>query len=201
MDHFTSADVESGTHARALARNWWAIALRGVASIIFGILTFIVPGPTLAALVLLFGAYAIVEGVFNLVAAARRREGEQPRWALILEGIVSIAAGIVTFAWPALTTVVLLYVIAAWAIITGVFEIAAAIRLRRHITNEWWLGASGVLSIVFGAVLMVAPAAGALALVLWIGAYAVVFGALLLGLAFRLRGWREEDRSAVARAA
>jgi uncharacterized membrane protein HdeD (DUF308 family) len=184
-----------------LARNWWAVALRGVAAILFGLLTFLIPGITLAVLIFLFGAYAIVEGIFNVIAAVRGRAGAAPWWALLLEGLVSIGAGVVTFVWPGLTALVLLYVIGAWAVITGVLEIAAAIRLRKAITGEWWLALSGVLSIIFGVLLMIAPAAGALVMVLWIGAYAIVFGAVLIGLAFRLRRWREGDRIPVARAA
>jgi uncharacterized membrane protein HdeD (DUF308 family) len=186
-----------------LTRNWWAVALRGVAAIVFGLLTFIMPGITLAALVLLFGAYAIVDGVLNLVAVARGRAGalDRPRWVLVLEGVVSIGAGLVAFVWPGLTAVALVYVIAAWAIITGVLEIVAAVRLRHHITNEWWLGLSGALSIVFGVLLMAAPGVGALALVFWIGAYAIVFGALLVGLAFRLRSVRSGETPRMARAA
>jgi uncharacterized membrane protein HdeD (DUF308 family) len=170
-----------------LARNWGAIAIRGVAAIIFGLLTFLMPGLTLAALVLLFGAYALVDGVFSIIAAVRRRASDPPWWALLLEGVVGIAAGIVTVALPGLTAVMLIYVIAAWAIVTGVLEVAAAVRLRRQLSGEWRLVLSGVLSIVFGVLMMVAPGAGALAMMLWIGAYAIVFGALLLALAFRLR--------------
>ena len=170
-----------------LARNWGAIAIRGVAAIIFGLLTFLMPGLTLAALVLLFGAYALVDGVFSIIAAVRRRASDLPWWALLLEGVVGIAAGIVTFALPGLTAVTLIYVIAAWAILTGVLEVAAAVRLRRQLSGEWRLVLSGVLSIVFGVLMMVAPGAGALAMMLWIGAYAIVFGVLLLALAFRLR--------------
>ena len=170
-----------------LARNWGAIAIRGVAAIIFGLLTFLMPGLTLAALVLLFGAYALVDGVFSIIAAVRRRASDPPWWALLLEGVVGIAAGIVTFALPGLTAVTLIYVIAAWAIVTGVLEVAAAVRLRRQLSGEWRLVLSGILSIVFGVLMMVAPGAGALAMMLWIGAYAIVFGVLLLALAFRLR--------------
>jgi len=170
-----------------LARNWGAIAIRGVAAIIFGLLTILMPGLTLAALVLLFGAYALVDGVFSIIAAVRRRASDPPWWALLLEGVVGIAAGIVTFALPGLTAVTLIYVIAAWAIVTGVLEVAAAVRLRRQLSGEWRLVLSGVLSIVFGVLMMVAPGAGALAMMLWIGAYAIVFGVLLLALAFRLR--------------
>jgi uncharacterized membrane protein HdeD (DUF308 family) len=185
----------------ALARNWWALAIRGAAAIIFGLLTFIMPGVTLAVLVLLFGAYAIVDGIFNLIAAFRSAHDERPRWLLALEGLVSIGAGIVTFAMPGLTALVLVYIIAIWAIVTGVLEIVAAIRLRDVIRNEWWLVASGVLSVIFGLLLVVAPGAGALALVFWIGAYAIIFGALLVGLAFRLRREQAEVRAEFRRAA
>jgi uncharacterized membrane protein HdeD (DUF308 family) len=175
-----------------LSRNWWAIALRGVAAIIFGVLAFVLPGITLAALIVLFGAYAIVDGIFNLVAAARGEADQrgEPRWWLVLEGIVSIAAGLVAFVWPGLTALTLVYLIGAWAIVTGVLEIVAAVRLRQRIANEWWLVLSGALSIVFGVLVMLAPGAGALAMVFWIGAYAIIFGALLVGLAFRLRSLR-----------
>jgi uncharacterized membrane protein HdeD (DUF308 family) len=187
----------------ALSRNWWAIALRGVAAIIFGLATFAVPGITLAVLVLLFGGYAIVDGIFNLVAAARGLAGggEQSRGWLVLEGLVSIAAGVAAFAWPGLTALALVYIIAAWAIVTGVLEIVAAVRLRRLIDNEWWLALSGALSIVFGGLLMAAPGVGALALVFWIGAYAILFGALLIGLAVRLRNARPRPQARIARAA
>ena len=174
-------------HPDVLARHWWAIALRGAAAIIFGILAFVMPGVTLAVLVLLFGAYALVDGVFNVIAALSGRSGEQSWWWLLIEGLVSVAAGLVTFFMPGLTALTLVYVIAAWAIITGVLEIVAAVRLRKVISNEWWLVLSGVLSIVFGGVIAAYPGAGALALVFWIGAYAVVFGVFLVALAFRLR--------------
>ena len=195
MSRIISSDVKS------LAENWWAIALRGVAAIIFGVLTFVLPALSLFALIIMFGAYAIVEGIFNIVAAARSRSGEGPRWLLLLEGLVSIAAGIVTFALPGLTAVVLVYVIAAWAMVTGVLEIIAAVRVRKQITGEVWWILSGILSVVFSVLLMIAPGAGALALVLWIGAYAVVFGAVLVALAFRLRRWQSAEHVPIARAA
>jgi len=173
--------------AGVLARHWWAIVIRGLASIIFGILAFVMPGVTLAVLVLLFGAWALVDGIFNIIAALSGRSGSRSWWMVLLEGLVSVAAGLVTFFMPGLTALTLVYVISAWAIITGVLEVVAAIRLRKEITNEWWLALSGVLSIVFGALVAFAPGAGALALIFWIGAYAVVFGAMLVALGFRLR--------------
>jgi uncharacterized membrane protein HdeD (DUF308 family) len=182
-----------------LARNWWALVLRGVAGVLFGVLTFLFPAMTLAALILLFGTYAVVDGIFNIIAAAAGRSG-RPWWQLVLEGIVSIAAGLIAFAWPGLTALVLLWVIAGWAIVTGVLEIVAAIRLRNHISNEWWLALSGVASAAFGVLLLVAPVAGALAVTLWIGAYAVVFGALLVGLGIRLQRHRQAELYRMPRA-
>jgi uncharacterized membrane protein HdeD (DUF308 family) len=170
-----------------LARNWWALALRGLVAVLFGLLTFLLPGITLVTLVLLFGAYALVDGVFNVIAFFRVASHH---WAFLIEGVVGIIAGILTFAWPAITAIVLLYLIAFWAIFTGVLEIVAGIRLRKAITNEWLLILMGVLSLLFGVFILFAPGAGALAIVLWIGAYALAFGVFLLALAFRLRSHR-----------
>ncbi len=170
-----------------LAKNWWALALRGLVAVLFGLLTFFLPGITLVTLVLLWGAYALADGIFNVVAFFRVASHH---WALLLEGVIGILAGIVTFALPAITAIVLLYVIAFWAIFTGIFEIIAGVRLRKAIANEWLLLVMGVLSLLFGALILFAPGVGALAIVLWIGAYAMVFGVFLLALAFRLRGHR-----------
>jgi uncharacterized membrane protein HdeD (DUF308 family) len=173
-----------------LVGNWWAFVLRGIFAIIFGVLTFLWPGMALLTLVLLFGAYAIVDGVFNIVASFRATgAGQQRWWVLLLEGIVSIIAGLVAFFMPGLTALALLYLIAAWAVVTGALEIAAAIRLRRQIRGEWLLALAGVLSIVFGVLLFLFPGPGALAVVLWIGAYAIAFGVLLIVLGVRLRRW------------
>ncbi len=171
-----------------LAERWWALAIRGLAAIIFGILTFVFPGLSVYALVILFGAWAFADGIFNVIAAVRRAGGERWGW-LLFEGLASIAAGVVTFFWPGLTAFALLMVIAAWSLVTGIAEIVAAIRLRKHIRNEWLLGLTGVLSVVFGLLLFAFPGAGALALITWIGAFAIVFGVLLIALAFRLRAW------------
>ena len=170
-----------------LAANWWALALRGLVAVLFGLLTLFLPGITLVTLVLLFGAYALVDGVFNVIAFFRVASHQ---WALLIEGVIGIIAGVLTFAWPAITAIVLLYLIAFWAILTGILEIVAGIRLRKVITNEWLLLLMGVLSFLFGMLILFAPGAGALAIVLWIGAYALVFGIFLLALAFRLRWHR-----------
>src|ERR1700734_2998329 len=168
-----------------LKANWWALALRGLVAVLFGLLTFFLPGITLVTLVLLFGGYALVDGVFNGIAFFRVASHQ---WALLIEGVVGIIAGVLTFAWPAITALALLYLIAFWAIVTGIFEIVAGIRLRKALTNEWLLLLMGVVSVLFGALILFAPGSGALAIVLWIGVYALVFGIFLLTLAFRLRG-------------
>src|ERR687895_1313310 len=128
----------------SLTRNWWAIVLRGIAGILFGVITFFAPGISLAALVLLFGAYAFADGVLAIVTAVRRR-GTDRGWLLLLQGLVGIAAGVVTLLWPGITAIALLYVIAAWALVGGALQIAAAIRLRRVISGEWLLALAGLL--------------------------------------------------------
>ncbi|HXU50580.1 MAG TPA: HdeD family acid-resistance protein [Casimicrobiaceae bacterium] len=170
-----------------LSRNWWVLVLRGVAAIVFGVLTFISPMTSIAVLVLFWGAYALVDGVFAIIAAIKGpNPGGFPWWMLIM-GIVAVAAGIYTFMAPAITTLVLLYMIAAFAIVRGVTEIAAAIRLRKEINNEWLLIVAGVASLVFGVLLFLFPGAGALALVLYIGAMAIVVGVIETVLGFKLR--------------
>lgn len=174
----------------ALLPRWWMLVIRGVAAILFGIVTFALPSVSLFALVTLWGAYAIVDGIFAIgLAVARGRAGTSWGWWLF-EGLVSIGAGIMTFAWPAITATVLLGVIAAWAFLTGIAEISVAIWLRREIRGEWLLGLSGILSIGFGFLLLARPLAGALAVAGLIGGYAIVFGALLIGLGFQLNRWR-----------
>jgi uncharacterized membrane protein HdeD (DUF308 family) len=175
-----------------LARYWWMFVLRGVVAVIFGILALIWPGITLTALVLLFGAYALVDGIFALGSAifgGRSSEGRRP-W-LVLEGIAGILAGILTFIWPGITALVLLFFIAAWAVVTGVFEIIAAVQLRREIQGEWLMALAGVFSIIFGILLFVWPVTGALAVVWLIGIYSIVFGVALIALGIRLRSLRE----------
>lgn len=178
--------------------HWWALVLRGILAVAFGVAAFALPGITLLALLFLFSAYAFAEGVTNIVGAIRGR-GAQSRWLLVLEGVVSIGAGLIALLWPGMTALVLVYVIAAWALLTGVLEISAAIRLRREIRGEWLLALSGVLSVGLGILLMLHPGEGALAMILWIGAYAILFGALLMFLGVRLRLGRasgDDDDSA-----
>jgi uncharacterized membrane protein HdeD (DUF308 family) len=156
--------------------------------LIFGLLAFMWPGITLTALVFLFGAYALVDGAFAIVAGIRAPKEYKRWWLLLIEGILSVFAGVIAFTVPGITALVLLGMIAGWAIITGVLEVVAAIQMRKYITGEWLLVLSGVASLLFGVALLINPGAGALAVVWIIGAYAVVFGILLLALGFRLRG-------------
>lgn len=175
--------------AKVLALHWWALAIRGLVAMIFALIAFFIPVATLYALTILFGAYALIDGVVSLVAAVRSSRHGEHWWALLFEGIVGLAAAAFTLLWPLLTLVVLIYIIASWALITGVLEIVAAIRLRRFIRGEWLMVLTGIASIVFGVLLFLAPGPGAIVIAWWIGAYIFVFGLLMLGLAFRLRRW------------
>jgi len=169
-----------------LSRNWWVLVVRGGAAVIFGVLAFLWPGLTLAVLVLMWGAYALVDGVVAVYGAFRRR-GEGFPWWLLLMGIAGILAGVFTFASPAITAIALLWLIAAFAIVRGVTTISAAIRLRKEVDNEWLLILSGIASLAFGALVALFPAAGALAIVLWIGAAAIVIGVLEIVLGFKVK--------------
>lgn len=181
--------VDSMPSAGAIAARWWAPVVRGIAAILFGIIALASPGPSLLALLFVWGSYAIVDGVLHIALAVRRgRTGRNWGW-LLFAGIVGIAAGVVTFVWPGITAVVLLVVLAAWAVMTGVAEIVAAVQLRRKIEGEWLLGASGVLSIVFGVGLFAYPDAGALAVVYTVGVFAIMFGVLIVGFGLRLQRW------------
>jgi uncharacterized membrane protein HdeD (DUF308 family) len=171
-----------------LSRYWWAVVLRGVVAVLFGVMALVWPGITVFALVVLFGAYALVDGVITLATAiGGNRERAGSRGWLVVEGIAGVLIGILTFAWPGVTALALLWLIAAWAIVTGVLEIVSAVRLRRELHHEWLLALSGALSVVFGILLAVWPAAGALTVVTLIGIYAIVFGAALVVLGVRMR--------------
>ena len=173
-----------------MTQNWWALALRGLVAILFGIAAFVWPGITLWALVAIFGAYALIDGIFAIVEAFRRDVRRESWWALLVEGIVGVVIGILAFTWPGLTAFGLLYLIAFWAIVTGVFEIITAIRLRHEITGEWLMALVGVLSIVFGLLLIAFPVAGAISVVLMIGAFVFAMGVVMVSLAFKLRSLR-----------
>ena len=170
----------------ALAKNWWLLLLRGIAAIISGVLAFAWPGLTLLTLILLYGAYALTDGVIAIIAAIK---GDAPaaRWWLAVVGILGIVVGAFTFMLPGMTALILLFTIGGWAIAIGVLQIVGAIRLRNEIDNEWLLILSGVISVLFGVGVVAQPGAGALALVWLIATYAIIAGVLYVGLAFRLK--------------
>ncbi|HWR54056.1 MAG TPA: HdeD family acid-resistance protein [Bryobacteraceae bacterium] len=170
---------------RAVARHWWVLLLRSIVAVLFAGMALFLPGLTLVSLVLLCGIYFVIDGVMALVVGGRARA-----WGLLIAGVIGVIAGIVTFMYPGLTAVALVILLAAWAIARGVFEIMAGIRLRREMTHEWLLVVSGALSILFGVLLLINPAAGALAMVWLIGAYALAFGIIMFFAAFRLRRFR-----------
>lgn len=173
-----------------LARHWWAFAIRGVVAIIFGILALIWPGTTFYVLTLLFGVFAMVDGILAFAAAVWRFERRQPGGWLLVEGAVGVIAGILAFIFTGIAALTLLYLIAIWAILTGALEIAAAVELRRALTNEWLLILGGAASVVFGALLFFFPEAGIVTVAWLVGVYAIIFGALEAGLAWRLRSVR-----------
>lgn len=175
-----------------LARNWWAVALRGVIALLFGLVVLVWPGITLAVLVTFFGAFALISGIFALIAAFRSRRRDEPWWVLLLQGLVSVVAGVIALIWPGIAALILLYYIAAWAIVVGIIEIIAAIQLRKAIQNEWLLVVAGIASLLFGILLVIRPGVGVLAVLWLIAAYAIIFGVLLLVLGFRLRNWNKQ---------
>lgn len=171
-----------------LVGDWRMIAVRGVMSIAFGILALAWPGLTVTVLVLLFGAFVLVDGVASLaLAVSFPVEARHRRKALLFEGVVGVLVGAITFAWPGITGLALLWIIALWALVTGILEIAAAIRLRRALRGDWFLALVGVLSVLFGVFLLITPGEGALVITWVIGWYAVLFGVLLLIFAARVK--------------
>jgi uncharacterized membrane protein HdeD (DUF308 family) len=174
-----------------LARWWWTFIVRGVLAIAFGVLAYLAPLWSIAILIGLFAAWALIDGVTNLIAAIRTRGIDRSWWLELIEGLVSIAAGIVALLLPAAAAQALVIVIGAWAIVTGAFEIWTAIRLRRVIQGEIWLALAGAASVLFGVILFLFPGVGALSLVWLIGSGAIVFGVFLILLGWRLRGINE----------
>jgi len=180
-----------------LFRNWWHFAVRGGLAILFGVVALIWPDSTKLALVLMFGAFAMTDGIFAVATGIAAREYFTRWWALLLEGLTGIVTGLLTFFWPDITALVLLYFIAAWAVITGIFEIVAAIQLRHVISGEWAMILNGLLSIVFGILLFVFPAAGTVSVVWLIGIYAIAAGIISMIFAFRLRDLSHDLKSVV----
>jgi uncharacterized membrane protein HdeD (DUF308 family) len=171
-----------------LSKAWWVYLVRGLLAILFGVLAFARPGLTLATLVIFFGAWALATGVFAIFAAFAAKKVHTDWWVLLLEGLLGIAVGLVTFWAPGITAISLLWYLAFWAILSGIFEIVTALRLRKEIRGEGWLMLAGLASIVFGVLLLARPGAGALAVITFIGAYALVLGVILLMAAFKLKG-------------
>jgi uncharacterized membrane protein HdeD (DUF308 family) len=177
--------------SEVLAESWWAVGLRGILGILFGLICLLTPGLAVEVFVILFAAYMLVDGVFAIIAGIKAaRNGE--RWGLlILEGIVDLAAGLVAVLWPAITLVALIWLIAIWAVVTGALMLAGAFSLNLD-HGRWWLALGGIASVIFGILLVIEPLIGAVVLTLWIGAYAIVFGIFLLILAFQLHSKQEE---------
>ena len=182
----TAAPSLEGLVKSALHRSWWLLLLRGIIAVAFGVATFVWPGISLVSLILVYGIYAVADGILALIAAIRGG-GVAPRWWLALGGIASLVAGALAFVWPGLTALVLVYLIGFWSIMRGVMEIVGAIRLRKEIANEWTLGAAGALSVIFGLILVFAPGAGALGLLWLIATWAILFGLLMIWVAFKVR--------------
>ena len=171
-----------------LSRNWWTFVVRGIFAILFGAAALLLPELTLIMMVWMFGAYALVDGLFEIVTAVVRREDYDRWWLLLIEGIFGAALGVVTFVWPGITGMVLFILIVSWALVTGILEIAAAVRLRKILEKEWLLALSGVLSILLGILMLVWPGYSVIALAWMIGIYAVIFGLALIALGVRLKG-------------
>lgn len=184
-----------------LARNWWIWLLRGLAALLFGVLAFLSPLVTATVLVFIFGAYALVDGIFAVYASVSYRAGHDRWWVLLLEGLTGIVVGVLAFVYPDLTILVLVYFVAAWAIITGIMEIVAAIRLRRELEGEWLMIFSGILSVLLGILVLVFPIFGTVAVIWLIAFYAIIFGLLMVTLGLRVRGWGSPNDRVAPRAA
>jgi uncharacterized membrane protein HdeD (DUF308 family) len=165
-------------------RYWWLFILRGVFALAFGVLALVRPGAALLALVIVFGAYALLDGVAALVFAFRK-DNPHRGWS-IFEGVTGVAAGLLTLLVPGITALTLYVLIASWAVLTGIAEIVIAIRLRRELKGEGWLIAQGLLSVAFGILMVALPAVGVIALVALISAFAFIAGTLWVALGIRL---------------
>jgi uncharacterized membrane protein HdeD (DUF308 family) len=184
--------------AKSVTNQSWLLVLQGILAVVFGVVAWVWPDLTVATLVLLFGAYAFAGGVMSLVAAvSASRLGDSP-WGFVFRGLLGIATGVVVAVWPDISALSLLYVIAAYAIVIGVYEVATAVELRKQIDNEWFLALAGVASIAYGVIAFLYPGDGALALVWTIGVYAIFFGTMLIALGVRLHGWGRRLTSATA---
>jgi uncharacterized membrane protein HdeD (DUF308 family) len=183
--------------ANILSRYWWMTLIRGLVGILFGIMLFAKPGISLVSLVLVFGAFALADGIANIITAIGGRREHPSWWLLLLAGLAGIAIGLLTFYNPGLTALALLFYIAIWAIAIGFLEIIAAVRLRKEIQGEFWLALAGVISVLFGMFLVARPGAGALAVLWFIATYAIIFGVIMVALAFRTRGFVKYVKAAM----
>jgi uncharacterized membrane protein HdeD (DUF308 family) len=177
---------------------WWALLIRGIFAVLFGIMATTWPGLTLAMLIIFFGAFVLIHGLMAVVGSIMARKEAEDWWIVLLEGIAGIIIGVMTFAWPALTGLVLAYFIAAWALITGLLKVFGAIKLRKEIEGEWLLIVAGIISVIFGIFVFARPLAGALAITWVIGIYAMLLGILAIILSFRVRGWQKKAEAAGA---
>ena len=192
------SDARTSPPAQTLVQNWWLFLLRGILGIIFGLIALIFPGPTMLSLVLLFSAYMLVDGGFGIISAVRAIRRKEDRWGLLIfEGILNIAVGILAFLLPGLTVIAFVWLVAAWAIVSGGLMTAAGFRLNiEH--GRWWLVLGGLLSVAYGALLIITPLIGAVVLTWWLGAYAIAFGVALVVFAFKLRSRQDELASPTA---
>jgi uncharacterized membrane protein HdeD (DUF308 family) len=189
------SDVQYNAAGDLLAQNWWLFTLRGVLGIIFGLIALIFPGATILSLVIFFSAYMLVDGVFGIISAVRAIRRKEDRWGLLIfEGLLNIAVGIAAFLWPGLTVVAFVWLIAAWAIVSGGLMTAAGFRLNME-HGRWWMVLGGLLSLAYGVLLIITPLIGAIVLTWWLGAYALVFGVALVIFSFKLRSWQQERAS------
>ena len=194
----SASDVRSDSAAGTLVRNWWLFTLRGVLGIIFGCLALVFPGPTMLSLVILFSAYMLVDGVAGIISAVRAIRRKEDRWGLLIfEGLLNIAVGVFAFLWPGLTVLAFVWLIAAWAIVSGGLMTAAGFRLNID-HGRWWLALGGLLSLAYGVLLIITPLIGAIVLTWWLGAYALVFGVALVIFSFKLRSRQHERVSPTA---
>jgi uncharacterized membrane protein HdeD (DUF308 family) len=185
----TAADAITERIGEVLSEKWWVLLLRGLISVAFAVLIWMQPAITLKALIVLFGVFAFVDGVLGVWTAFSSRKDRNNWWLLMLWGLVGIGIGIITFVAPGVTALALLFYIAIWAIVTGVLEIITAVRLRKEIEGEWLLGLAGLVSLVFGILLIAHPGAGILAVLWLLAAYALILGVLMIILAFKVRSW------------